>query len=224
MLEQPTSAKRNARDPEAGWLEALRRGDEVVFGKLVETHHLALVRLATYYVANAAAAEEVTQETWIAFLEGLDRFEGRSSLKTWLFRTLLNCARNRKRKELHSIPFSAAFDASALAEPSVDATRFYKDGPWAGHWAVAPRSFAADGERSLLQGELRERIQQAVDRLPPAQREVLTLRDIDGFASDEVCDVLGLSEANQRVLLHRARSKVRAEVERYLHGELEGSA
>jgi RNA polymerase sigma-70 factor, ECF subfamily len=218
------SVTTQASDPEAGWLEALRLGDEAVFGKLVDAHHASLVRLATQYVSSAAIAEEVAQETWIAFVQSLPRFEGRARLKTWLFHTLVNCARNRKRKEIRSVPFSAAVDPGEDAAASVEPERFRTQGPWQGHWAVAPRSFGTDGERSLLQGELRARIQQTVDTLPPAQREVLTLRDLEGLSAEEACEVLGVSEANQRVLLHRARSRVRAAVERYLHPELGGDA
>jgi RNA polymerase sigma-70 factor (ECF subfamily) len=206
-------------DRESELLAALRNGDESAFCALVEAHHAALVRLATQYVANASVAEEVAQEAWVALVQGLERFEGRSSLKTWLFRTLLNCARNRKRKEVRSVPFSAMFTSEEHEGPTVDPSRFRPDGIWAGHWAVIPRGFAQDGESQLLTGELRRRVQAAVDALPAAQREVLTLRDIDGFDSDEVCDVLGVSDVHQRVLLHRARAKVRAEIESYVERE-----
>ncbi|HKP63802.1 MAG TPA: sigma-70 family RNA polymerase sigma factor [Polyangiales bacterium] len=208
-----------SNEHEAEFLASLRAGDEAAFCSLVDTYHLALVRLARQYVANPAVAEEVAQETWVAFVEGLARFEGRSSLKTWLFRTLLNCARSRKRKEVRSVPFSALSDPDSPEGPAVDPTRFRPDGVWAGHWAVIPRSFAADGESKLLTGELRERVQAAIDALPDAQREVLTLRDVEGFAADEVCEVLGVSEVHQRVLLHRARAKVRASIEAYVERE-----
>jgi len=221
-VQEPVTQQ--ASDAEAGWLEALRQGDEAVFGKLVDAHHRSLVRLASHYVASVAVAEEVAQETWIAFVQSLPRFEGRARLKTWLFHTLINCARNRKRKEIRSVPFSAAFDPGETAAASVEPERFRTEGPWQGHWAVAPRSFGTDGERSLLQGELRSRIQHAVENLPPAQREVITLRDLEGLSAEEACNVLGVSEANQRVLLHRARSRVRTAVERYLHPELGGAA
>jgi RNA polymerase sigma-70 factor (ECF subfamily) len=215
-----TSAPSNpGYEHEAELLAALRNGDETAFCSLVDAYHVALVRLATQYVANASVAEEVAQEAWIAFVQGLARFEGRSSLKTWLFRTLLNCARNRRRKEIRSVPFSALFDPDAHEGPAVDPSRFTPDGVWAGHWAVIPRSFAPDGESKLLGGELRQRIQGAIDALPDAQREVLTLRDVEGFGADEVCDVLGVSDVHQRVLLHRARAKVRAEIESYLERE-----
>lgn len=201
---------------------ALLGGDERIFTALVDRHHSAMVWLATQYVASAAVAEEVAQEAWVAFLGSLVRFEGRSSLKTWLFRTLLNCARNRKRSEVRSVPFSALGAADERGEPSVDADRFLDSGVWAGHWSVAPRAFGEDGERRLLRGELRAELERAVGALPPAQREVITLRDIEGWNGPDVSELLGLSEANQRVLLHRARSRVRAQLERYF--EREGEA
>lgn len=219
MAEASSVAAIPGYEHEAELVASLRAGDEAAFCGLVDAYHRALVRLATQYVANASIAEEVTQDAWVAFMQGLERFEGRSSLKTWLFRTLLNCARNRKRKEVRSVPFSALFDPDAPEEPAVDPTRFRPDGVWAGHWAVVPRSFAADGENVLLTGELRERMQAAIDALPEAQREVLSLRDVEGFAADEVCEVLGLSEVHQRVLLHRARAKVRAAIEAYFERE-----
>jgi RNA polymerase sigma-70 factor (ECF subfamily) len=218
-MAEPSVPANPGYEHEAELLAALRSGDEAAFCSLVDAHHVALVRLATQYVANASVAEEVAQEAWFAFVQGLARFEGRSSLKTWLFRTLLNCARNRKRKEVRSVPFSALFDPEEQEGPTVDPTRFRPDGVWAGHWAVIPRSFAQDGESKLLTTELRQRVQAAIDRLPEAQREVLTLRDVDGFGSDEVCDVLGVSDVHQRVLLHRARAKVRAEIESYIERE-----
>jgi RNA polymerase sigma-70 factor (ECF subfamily) len=213
----PNSAPHLAHELEL--IAALRGGDEAAFASLVDAQHAALTRLAEQYVASAAVAEEVVQETWIALVSGLDRFEGRARVKTWLFRTLLNCARNRRRKELRSVPFSALVDPQDEREPAVDPARFRADGVWAGHWAVAPKSFGDNGERRLLQGELRAVLQAAVEALPPAQREVITLRDVEGFSSDEVCEVLGVSEANQRVLLHRARSRVRAHIEGYLERE-----
>jgi RNA polymerase sigma-70 factor (ECF subfamily) len=198
---------------------ALQRGDEQAFGALVDAHHAAMVRVASQYVPSAAVAEEVAQEAWIAFVSSLERYEGRSSLKTWLFSTLLNCARNRKRAEVRSVPFSALGAGDENTEPSIDENRFLASGVWAGHWSVAPRPFGEDGERRLLRGELRDQLQNAVAALPPTQREVLTLRDVEGFSGVEVSELLGLSEANQRVLLHRARGRVRAALEAYFSRE-----
>lgn len=198
---------------------ALRAGDEQAFASLVDTHHAAMVRLAARYVDNDSVAQEVAQEAWLAFIGSLERFEGRASVKTWLFRTLLNCARNRRRAEIRSVPFCAVFDAQDAPEPAVDAERFRTEGPWAGNWALPPRSFGDDGEGQLLRGELRDELAAAVELLPPAQREVITLRDIEGFSAEETAAVLNLSEANQRVLLHRARSRVRAKLEAYFQRE-----
>lgn len=210
---------RSKPEREDALLAALRGGDESAFSSFVDQNHPALVRLATQYVANAAVAEDVAQEAWVAFVQSLPRFEGRSTLRTWLFRTLLNCARNRKRIEVKSVPFSAMFDPTDQEGPTVDPARFRPDGVWAGHWAVVPREFALDGERRLLGDELRGLVQRAIEALPPAQREVITLRDIHDLDAEEACEVLGLSEANQRVLLHRARAKVRAAIEVYIEQE-----
>lgn len=201
--------------PDAAVAAALLAGDEAAFGALVDANHSAMVRLAKQYVASAAVAEEVAQEAWIAFMGSLDRFEGRASLKTWLFRTLLNCARNRKRAEIRSVPFSALGAADEAAEPAIDEARFRTTGVWAGHWSVAPRPFGEDGERKLMRGELRAQLERALEALPPAQREVMILRDVENFSGAEVSELLGLSESNQRVLLHRARNRVRSAIERY---------
>jgi RNA polymerase sigma-70 factor (ECF subfamily) len=196
----------------------LRAGDERAFEALVAAHHAALVRLALQYVGGAAVAEEVAQETWLAFLQSLDRFEGRASLKTWLFRILLNCARSRRRAEVRSVPFSAAWPTETdEPEPAaIERGRFLEGGVWAGHWSAPPKGLSEDGERKLLGGELRARLQAAIDQLPAAQREVIVLRDIEGLSGDEVCELLDISEANQRVLLHRARARVRSALELYL--------
>jgi RNA polymerase sigma-70 factor (ECF subfamily) len=189
--------------------------------RLVEQLQGPLLRLARTYVSDPAVAEDVVQETWLAVLRGLDRFEGRSSLKTWIFSILMNRARTRAVREGRSIPFSALEDAAGEDEgPSVEPERFLPpDHPrWPGHWAAPPREWNTTPEAMALSGETRGIIDAAIADLKPAQREVITLRDIDGLTSTEVCQVLGISEVNQRVLLHRARSKVRAALERYLTG------
>jgi RNA polymerase sigma-70 factor (ECF subfamily) len=200
---------------------ALRGGDEAAFVELVERYHASLLRLARLYVADAAAAEDVVQETWLGLLRGLDRFEGRASLKTWLFRILVNRARTRAVRDGRTTPFSMLVDQETeTLESAVDPARFRPadDPRWPGHWLLPP---TADDlpEQRLLAGELRERVRAAVASLPPAQRAVVTLRDIEGWTADEVCQLLELSEANQRVLLHRGRSKVRAALEAYLAHE-----
>ncbi|HEY3081142.1 MAG TPA: sigma-70 family RNA polymerase sigma factor [Chloroflexota bacterium] len=206
---------------DATLLAALRRGDEATFVRLVERYGAALVRLAQLYTRDRAVAEEVAQETWQGLLQGLDRFEERSSLKTWLFRILVNRARTRAQREGRQIPFSALADPLAEGdEPSVDPERFAPpDHPQAGHWLVSPGSWGEEPEERLLAGEGREVIRRAIAELTPVQREVITLRDVEGWAAEEVCDVLGITAVNQRVLLHRARSRVRRTIGQYFGKE-----
>jgi len=208
-----------ATDEDEPLLLALRRRDEQAFTTLVERYHARLVRLATLFVANPAVAEEVAQETWIGVLRGIDRFAGRSSLRTWLFRILINQAQRRGQREARSIRF-AAFSAPADAderEPAVAPERFLPAGDeWAGHWVSYPSNWRETPEERLLSGETRAFVQQAIDALPLKQRRVITLRDVEGFAAAEVCHALAISETPQRVLLHRARSKVRGQLEHYL--------
>ena len=203
---------------EQSLVAALRAGDERAFETLVERYHRSLLRLALMYVPSRAVAEEVVQETWLGVLQGLGRFEGRSSLKTWIFRILINRARTRGQRESRSIPFSAAWRPEADAdEPAVEADRFVPiEQQGAGHWVSRPRDWDALPEERMIAQETRDQIQQAIDALPDSQREVITLRDVEGWSSEEVCNVLEITETNQRVLLHRARSKVRRALERYL--------
>jgi RNA polymerase sigma-70 factor (ECF subfamily) len=205
------------RTEEAPLLEALRAGDEGAFARLVDELSGPMRRLARSFVPTAAVAEDVVQETWLAVLEGLDRFEGRSSLKTWIFRILTNRAITRGQRERRSIPFSSLVDAEAgHAEPAVDPSRFRPPGSqWAGGWLEPPRSWDPIPEDRLLSNETLAVISSAIGQLPSGQRSVITLRDVDGFGSQEACNVLGISETNQRVLLHRARSRVRRALERY---------
>jgi len=154
-------------------------------------------------------------------LQGLNRFEGRSSLKTWIFRILTNCAKTRARREGRSVPFSSLSEFSIdHPEPAVDPARFRgPDQEWPGHWISFPHNWNEIPEERILSQETRACIQVAINALPPGQREVITLRDIEGWSSDETCDLLGVSEANQRVLLHRARSRVRRALEKYFEEE-----
>src|SRR3954471_2826904 len=199
--------------PDAEIVAALKRGDDVAFAALVDDLSPALLRVARMFVRDRAVAEEVVQETWLAVVRGIDRFEGRSSLKTWIFRILMNTAKTRGQRESRSIPFSAA---AAADEPSVDPDRFLRADPQhAGGWMLGPSDWQTP-EEELLQGETREEILRAIDELPAQQRAVITLRDVEGFPPEEVSELLGISDGNQRVLLHRARSKVRAAIEAYL--------
>jgi RNA polymerase sigma-70 factor (ECF subfamily) len=212
-----TDAEASAEEVEL--LAALRRGEETAFAKLLGQYHGALVRLATIYVGDRAIAEEVAQETWLGVLRGLERFEGRSSLKTWIFRILTNRAKTRGEREGRMVTFSALASAELeVDDPAVEPERFLPaDHPqWPGHWASAPKPWGDDPEARLLSSETGSYIRQAVDRLPPSQRAVIILRDVQGFESEEVCELLGLTATNQRVLLHRARSKVRRALEPYM--------
>lgn len=188
---------------------ALREGDEFAFRALIEMYHAMLVRVARMYVSTQAAAEDVAAETWLAVVEGIHRFEERSSLKTWIFRILTNRAKTRGIREGRTLPFSSLEGD----EPAVGPERFHGgDHAWPGHWSAQPRGFP---EERLLARETREVIGDAIAKLPATQRAVISLRDIEGWSAEEVCNALTLSETNQRVLLHRARSAVRAALERY---------
>jgi RNA polymerase sigma-70 factor (ECF subfamily) len=198
-------------------VEALRRGDEVAFATLVRTYGPNMLRVARGYVDSRAIAEEVVQETWLGVLHGIDRFEGRSSLKTWVFRILVNRARTRGVKEHRSVPFSSLGEADG--DTAVDPSAFIAAAPgatWGGWWAAYPGAWDAIPEQRLLGRETLALAGQAIGALPERQREVLVLRDVVGLEPDEVCAALGLSDGNQRVLLHRARGKVRRVLEAHL--------
>jgi RNA polymerase sigma-70 factor (ECF subfamily) len=210
LVETPRSA---ATDDEP-WVTALRNGDEAAFVRLVERYHGSLIRTAMTYVRDRDVAEEVVQEAWVAVVRGIDRFEGRSSLATWIFRIVTYQARSRGERERRTVPLST-FEPGP-DEPAVDPSRFATAGPWPGHWAEAPRHWGPDASARLLARETKGVVAQAVEELPAAQRTVITLRDIQGLDSEEVCAALDITPGNQRVLLHRARSRVRAALERYM--------
>lgn len=194
---------------------ALRRGDESVFTELVNAYSSPLLRLAQDFVRTRSVAEEVVQETWLAVLNGIDRFEGRSSFKTWLYRILVNKAKTRGVREARIVPFSSLEPLGE--EHVVPADRFRgPDDQWPGHWAEPPRSLDTIPEERLLSREARQRIAAALETLPDSQRIVVTLRDVAGWDSDEICETLDLTEVNQRVLLHRGRAKLRAALEQYV--------
>ena len=182
-------------------LARLRAGDEAAFDALVSQHDASLRRVARTFVPQALA-DDVVQETWLAVIRGLDGFEGRSSLRTWIYKILANRARTRAVREARNVPFSAVEPDA----PAVDPSAFGDDG----RWRSAPTRLELDPETHLLSGELRAHLLDAVEQLPANMRAVITLRDIVGVSPEEVCDVLGISDGNQRVILHRARARVRA--------------
>jgi RNA polymerase sigma-70 factor (ECF subfamily) len=202
-------------DRDASLLAALRAGDEDAFTALVTRYHASLKRVARAYVSTDAVAEEVVQETWLAAIAGLDRFEHRATIKTWLFHILANQAKTRGVRERRTVPFASLAGAGG-GEPAVSPDRFQREGDaWPGHWAMPPRPWD-DPERRLSSLEAREHLRAAITALPAPQQAVLTLRDVEGLGAEEVCELLGLSAGNQRVILHRARARVRAaDLERY---------
>jgi RNA polymerase sigma-70 factor (ECF subfamily) len=205
------------RTDESRLIESLRAGDEDAFMSLVERHGPLMLRIAQLYVRSRSVAEEVVQETWLGVLEGIERFESRSSLKTWMFRILTNIAQRRARQEGRSVPFSSLDEDEERTAPTVAAERFLGQGDqWPGHWVSFPRHWSALPEDRLLSNETLSVAAQSIGGLPPNQRAVIDLRDVQGLTSGEVCDLLDISEANQRVLLHRARSKVRQALEEHL--------
>ena len=207
-----------APDADAGLLERLRAGDEAAFLTLVERYGPLMQRLALTHVRTTAVAEEVVQEAWLGVLSGLDRFEGRSSLKTWILRILVNRAKTRGQREARCVPFSSLLPEDDDA-PAVDPDRFQgPDGRFPGGWRAFPSEWETLPEERLLAQETLARVQEAISELPTRQQEVMVLRDVQGWSSEEVCDALELSEGNQRVLLHRARSRVRGALERYMEG------
>ena len=204
-------------------LTALRCGDEDAFCALVDAYGAAMHRLALTFVRSSAVADDVVQEAWLGALRGLDRFEGRSALKTWLLRIVANIARTHAVREARSLPFSSIeldSDTGSERERSLPTARFQgPDDQYPGRWVSFPTPWSTQPDSALLSAETRKVIADTIADLPDGQRIVISLRDVEGWDSVEVCSVLELSEINQRVLLHRARSKVRAALERYLTTE-----
>jgi len=210
MVQRP-GGKASAED--LALVRRLLAGDEAAFTHLVERYHGSLLRLAQVFVANRAVAEEVVQETWLAVLNGLHAFEGRSALKSWIFTILTNRAKTRAVREKRFIPFSELSGPGMKDEPVFEPDRFTSGGAW----SRPPRRWDDDTpEKLLLRRETLALVEKTMAGLPSRQRAVVTLRDVEGLDAVEVCDILELSEANQRVLLHRARSKVRTVLERHL--------
>jgi len=208
-------AGRDAAADEAGLLARLRAGDEDAFEALVARHYGTMLAVAQTYVKGRATAEEVVQDTWLAVIQGLDRFEGRASLKTWILSILVNKAKTRGVREARSVPFAAL--AGEDDAPAVAPERFRgSDDAYPGHWRAYPGNWSADtvvGDRETIRAAMG-----AIAALPPVQQTVIRMRDVEGYSSEEVCAALDVSEANQRVLLHRARSRVRAVLEEHLDG------
>jgi len=204
------------RDPtdnnDEALVRALQGGEEQVFNELVERWSSMMLRLALAHVDSRAIAEEIVQDAWLTVVRSLDRFERRSSLRTWVLGIVVNCARSRARAERRAVPLSSE------STPVMDPGRFLPANHprWPHHWAAEPAEWRTP-EAELLAGETRNVIREAIEALPPAQREVIVLRDIEGLQSTEVCNVVGTTDTHQRVLLHRARSRVRHALERYYH-------
>ena len=217
---------RSASQEDLALVAALRSGDETAFMMLVERDQPVMLRIARMYVSTHAVAEDVVQDAWVGVLKGLDGFEGRSSLRTWIFRILVNTAKTRGQREARSLPFSSVWAADPEGEPSVVPDRFlplsHPLSPRA--WAEPPVAWESTPEERLLSKETLTVVSRAIEALPPNQREVIRLRDVLGWPSSDVRNALDISETNQRVLLHRARAKVRRALESYLRPEKEQGA
>jgi len=214
-----TEDSRYAPPPEQeAIVDALVRGDEQTFSNLVTELSPSMLRVARLHVSSRAVAEEVVQEAWLGVVSGIGRFEGRASLRTWIFRIVTNIAKTRGEREGRSVPLSSVGGREGGAEVAVDPDRFVDAGRWAGHWTSAPSRWSELPEEHLVGDETVGIVESTIAALPEMQRTVITLRDVGGWSSEEVRNALDLSETNQRVILHRARSKVRQALEAYLDG------
>ncbi len=203
----------SASGDELDLIALLRKGDEEAFMSLVDRLQPMMLRVARMYVSSQAVAEEVVQEAWLGVLQGIDRFEGRSSLRTWILRIVSNIAKTKGQREGRSIPFTS-LGGDDLDSPTLDPDRFLGPGDeWSGHWSTIPADWRGVPEDRLTSSETLGVVRKAIDSLPPMQAEVIRLRDVQGWSSEEVRNALDLSETNQRVLLHRARAKVRRALE-----------
>ena len=219
MGQSTLYAPRVSTSSDALIVERLKAGDELVFAELLTDWSGSMLRLARTHVSTDASAEDVVQDTWMAVIRGIDRFEGRSSLRTWVYRILINTAKKKGVREHRTIPTESLSVASDHRRPTVDPARFLgPDDQYPGGWREFPAPWPS-AEGAVLAGEVRGEIAQALQTLPERQRVVITLRDVLGHSADEVCDMLDISTVNQRVLLHRARSKVRRALEQYLDDE-----
>lgn len=207
--ETPASSPRPAPDGETTLVSRLLAGDEAAFSSLVSRYHASMVGVARRFGCDPGVAEEVAQETWLAVLEGLLRFEGRSALTTWIFGILVNRAKTRAARESRIAQFAHVGETAGNGEPAPDDERFTAQG----RWAAPPRPWNATPEALLLRAEVRSLVERALVELPPVQQAVVRLRDVEGFSPPEVCNILEISETNQRVLLHRGRAKIRRALE-----------
>lgn len=212
------AATEAAREADRRVVEALRQGDEAVFRNLVDASSPGLLRLAMTAVPDRAVAEEVVREAWLEVIQGLDRFEGGSTLRAWIFRILLNLASARAAREPRTLASRAPTPAGEDAEPAVEPDRFVRRGRWSGHWAAPPASWETIPQSRLHARETTDVVDRAVESLPRAQGQVIVLRDVVGLSSPETCEVLGISDGDQRAHLHRARSKVRRALEAHFGG------
>ena len=213
-MAQAGTDQRSKPGEERELLDRLRAGDERAFGELVDRCHATMLAVAQAHVRSRASAEEVVQEAWVGVIRGLDRFEGRSSLKTWILRIVVNTAKTRGVREARSVPFST-LEGDRVPAVAPDRFRGPED-PYTGGWKVFPANWHRLPEETLHQREALGVIVTAISALPPAQRAVIRMRDVEGCSPEEVCAALDVSEGNQRVLLHRARSRVRAALEQHL--------
>lgn len=202
----------NDTDVDKAFVERLRGGDEDAFSELIDRLHQPMVRLAAVFVSDEGAAEEIVQETWIAVINGIDNFEARSSIKTWVFAILTNKARKRGKRDARIKNWSSIFEASIDEEATPLAERF----DTRGHWARPPMAWAMGADERMMKDDLLKVVKSAIESLPDSQRAVVRLRDVEGLAAAEACEILDISDGNQRVLLHRGRVKIREEVERHL--------
>lgn len=215
-----TSAVETDRSEDAVLVARLRAGDESAFTYVVDAWSPMMVRVARTFVSTDASAQEIVQETWLAVVRGLERFEGRSSVRTWVFRILTNLGKTRGVREARSVPWSS-FSSADSTGATVDPSRFRgADDEWPQHWTPvgSPRAWTPTPEDAALAGEIRRQVASALQDLPERQRTVVSLRDVHGMSADEVCVTLDISAANQRVLLHRGRARLREQLEDYYRG------
>jgi RNA polymerase sigma-70 factor, ECF subfamily len=217
-MSAPDAPATTAHARERALVARLRAGDERAFEALVEQNFATMLAVARNYVSTRAVAEEVVQEAWVGVLKGIDRFQGRSALRTWILSILVNIAKTRGVREARSVPFGS-LAARGDYEPAVEPERFRSaQDAFPGHWRAYPGDWSGRPEEALLGRETIRVVKQAIAELPDAQRTVITMRDVAGCSPEEVCQTLDVTDGNQRVLLHRARSRVRAVLEAHLDG------